>query len=154
MKTCRGSEGIGPYVQVYGQLHSRRKEPQYPLDRSVSGPQSRSGRCGVHKTISCPCRESNPGRPPCRYTSGTNSKFRLMFSLPYRDEKLWGRQRINICVCTKSEHTKTCKASDINALADRGFSQRLLWRVLTFRRGTSSVATPKRRLTSTGLYRV
>jgi hypothetical protein len=37
---------------------------QYPLDRSLGGPQSRSGRGGEEKeSLACLCRESNHGRP-------------------------------------------------------------------------------------------
>jgi hypothetical protein len=36
-----------------------RKNPWYPLDRRLCGPQDRSGRCGDEKNP-CLCRESNP----------------------------------------------------------------------------------------------
>jgi hypothetical protein len=38
------------------------KSHRYSLDRRVSGPQSRSGRCGEGTNL-YECRESNPGRP-------------------------------------------------------------------------------------------
>jgi hypothetical protein len=60
-------------MEVSGQLHAPaalppRKEPQYPLDRKLGGPQSRPGRDGEEK-ISCLFRESNPGRPASSYTN-------------------------------------------------------------------------------------
>jgi hypothetical protein len=42
------------------------KGPQYPLDRSLGGPQRRSGRNGEEKMLTC--RESNPSRAAHRYT--------------------------------------------------------------------------------------
>jgi hypothetical protein len=45
---------------IYPWVKSRR----YPLDRRLSGSQSRSGRGGEEKgSYYCPCRELNPGRP-------------------------------------------------------------------------------------------
>jgi hypothetical protein len=41
--------------------------PRYPKDRSLVGPQSRSGRCRENRSI-LHCRESNPGRPARHYT--------------------------------------------------------------------------------------
>jgi len=43
----------------------RGKEPPYPLDRRIRGPQSRSGHCGgeERKSHDCTCRKFNPGRP-------------------------------------------------------------------------------------------
>jgi hypothetical protein len=43
-------------MKVRSQLHAPAalppgKEPQYPLDRRLGGRQSRSGHCGVHKTL-------------------------------------------------------------------------------------------------------
>jgi hypothetical protein len=60
MKTYRGSGRIAPRIlnlrsmTVSGQLHapdalSPGKSPRYPLDRRLSGPQSRSGRGGGEK---------------------------------------------------------------------------------------------------------
>jgi hypothetical protein len=40
-------------------VHARGYSSRYALDRRLSGPQSRYGRCGE---VSCPCRESNPGK--------------------------------------------------------------------------------------------
>jgi hypothetical protein len=50
-----------------GQLHaraalSRGNSPRYPLDRRLSGLQSRSGYCGVEKNL-LPRLESKPDRP-------------------------------------------------------------------------------------------
>jgi hypothetical protein len=50
-------------VEVSGQLHAPDalppgKEPWYPLDRRLSGRQSRSGRCGEEKNLDC--QESIP----------------------------------------------------------------------------------------------
>jgi hypothetical protein len=54
-------------MEVSGQIHASAalppgKDPQYPLDRRLGGPQSRSGRCGVENRI--------PAVQPvaCRYT--------------------------------------------------------------------------------------
>jgi hypothetical protein len=46
------------------QLYSPGKSPRYPLDRSLGGTQSRSGRGGEEKNP-CPFLESNSGRPAC-----------------------------------------------------------------------------------------
>jgi hypothetical protein len=62
-----------------GQLHAPAAlspgiEPRYPLD----GPKILSGSCGVKK-ISCPCRESKPGRIPTelpRLTESLNSQLK------------------------------------------------------------------------------
>jgi hypothetical protein len=55
-------------MEVSGQLHAPAgltagKEPLYPLDRRVGGPQSRSGRSGEEKNSQPPSRESNPRTP-------------------------------------------------------------------------------------------
>jgi hypothetical protein len=44
-------------------LYPRGKSSRYPLDRRLSGFQSRSGRCGVEENLFCPRRKSNPGCP-------------------------------------------------------------------------------------------
>jgi hypothetical protein len=55
-------------MEVSGQLHTsaalppRGKSPWYPLDRSLGGPQSRSGRGGEDKNSS-PRQESNHRTP-------------------------------------------------------------------------------------------
>jgi hypothetical protein len=54
-------------MEVSGQLHAPAalppgKSPWYPLDRSLGGPQSRSGRGGFRKIPSTRW-ESNPDRP-------------------------------------------------------------------------------------------
>jgi hypothetical protein len=47
-----------------GRFTPRGKSLQYPLDKRLDGPQSRSGGSGEEKiSLSRPCRESNPGRP-------------------------------------------------------------------------------------------
>jgi hypothetical protein len=50
-----------------GQIHAptlyiRGKNPKYPLDRKLCGPQNRYGRCGEEEDP-CPYWESNLGRP-------------------------------------------------------------------------------------------
>jgi hypothetical protein len=58
-------------MEVSGHFHapaalSSRKEPRYPLDRRLGGPQSRSGRDGENKNSNhCIFRQLNPGRPGC-----------------------------------------------------------------------------------------
>jgi hypothetical protein len=54
-------------MEVSGQLHVLAalppgKDPLYQMDRSLDEPQGSSGRGGKEEN-SCPCRESNPGRP-------------------------------------------------------------------------------------------
>jgi hypothetical protein len=54
-------------MEVSGQLHVPaalllEKDPRYPLDRRLGGPQSWSGHGGEEKT-SQSCRESNPRTP-------------------------------------------------------------------------------------------
>jgi hypothetical protein len=51
-----------------GQLHApaalpQRKEPRYPLDRGLGGPQSRSGRSGEEKNFALPGLELRPPSP-------------------------------------------------------------------------------------------
>jgi len=38
-------------------LYLRGKNPWYPLNRRLGGPQSRSGRSDREKSLHCPCRE-------------------------------------------------------------------------------------------------
>jgi hypothetical protein len=47
---------LGTRLEVSGQFHAPPalllgKEPPVPMDRKLSGPQSRSGRCGVEKHL-------------------------------------------------------------------------------------------------------
>jgi hypothetical protein len=62
MKTYCGSGGIGPLILDIGTrrwvvsftprpLYSKGKNPRYPLDRRLGGPQSRSGCGGVVKNF-------------------------------------------------------------------------------------------------------
>jgi hypothetical protein len=57
------------------------KEPPYPLDGRLSGPQSRSG-CSRIAKVFCPCRVSNPAveSAPRRYT-GLQNKLKLHLQL-------------------------------------------------------------------------
>jgi hypothetical protein len=67
-----GSGGIAPLTLALdgGEWSASRpghftpggKNPRYPLDRRLGGPQNRSRRGGVERDLS-PCRESNPDRP-------------------------------------------------------------------------------------------
>jgi len=51
-------------MKVSSQLHLRRKNPWYPLDKRLGGQQSQSRRSDKEKKyLLCPCQESNPGRP-------------------------------------------------------------------------------------------
>jgi hypothetical protein len=78
MQALRGRGGIAPthsrprhYMGVSGQRHDpaalypRGKDPRYPLDRGLGGPQSRSGHRGYRKNpLSLPGIEPrSPGRP-------------------------------------------------------------------------------------------
>jgi hypothetical protein len=48
-------------MEVSGQFHARDNSPQYPLGRSMCGPQSQFGPGGEGKySHRCPCRESIP----------------------------------------------------------------------------------------------
>jgi hypothetical protein len=47
-------------------LYRRGKSPRYTFDRRLGGP--RAGLDAAEKTKILHCRESNPGRPACRYT--------------------------------------------------------------------------------------
>jgi hypothetical protein len=74
MKAYWGSGGIAPRILDLGtrcmwvvsftprSLYPQGKSPWYPLDRRLSGPQSRSGR-GVKRKIPSSRRESNPRTP-------------------------------------------------------------------------------------------
>jgi hypothetical protein len=69
-------------MEVSGQFHAQaalpsRKEPQYPLDRRLGGPQSRSGRRGEEKILTLQGLELRPlGRP-----SRSQSLYRLRYHL-------------------------------------------------------------------------
>jgi len=52
------------------------KEPRYPLDRRLCGPQWRSGRDG-EENKSLPSRESNPGYPICSVVTILNELSQL-----------------------------------------------------------------------------
>jgi hypothetical protein len=55
------------------QLYPRGKSPRYQFDSRLSGPQNRSGRCGIEKNfLALP--KSNPGRP-----AGSVSLYRLRY---------------------------------------------------------------------------
>jgi len=41
-------------------LYPPKRNPQYPMDRTLSGPQRWSGCSGEEKNL---CQESNPGHP-------------------------------------------------------------------------------------------
>jgi hypothetical protein len=58
--------------------YSHGKTPQYPLDRRLSRPQSRSGRGGEERNL-CPCRESNPDRPSRGLTNSTKMQCQKYF---------------------------------------------------------------------------
>jgi hypothetical protein len=68
MKAYGGSGCIDPHfltLGTSGQLHapaalSPGKEPPYPLDRRLSGPQSRSGRLGEEKILHYRDSNSDP----------------------------------------------------------------------------------------------
>jgi hypothetical protein len=52
-------------MEVSGQLHTLAnlppgKEPRYPLDRRLGGPQSRFGRCGEENILALPEIEPGP----------------------------------------------------------------------------------------------
>jgi hypothetical protein len=49
-------------MEVSGKLHTLGKEPRYPLNKRLGGPQSRSGRFG--EEILVPARILTPARPP------------------------------------------------------------------------------------------
>jgi hypothetical protein len=77
MKTYWGSGGIAPFILDLGTrwrsvisftprpLYSQGKNPLYPLDRRLGGPQSRSGRGGEEKNSQPPpgIETWNPDRP-------------------------------------------------------------------------------------------
>jgi hypothetical protein len=52
--------GVSGQHHAPAALYPRGKDPRYPLDRRLGGPQSRSGPRGK---ILCFCRGSKPGRP-------------------------------------------------------------------------------------------
>jgi hypothetical protein len=69
-----GSEGIAPpfltsALDGSGELHTPaalplgEEPPQYPLNKRLSGPQSRSGRCGEQKNHALPGIEPGPSSP-------------------------------------------------------------------------------------------
>jgi hypothetical protein len=82
MKTYWGSVGIAPRIFNIGPrwrwvvsftpwpLYPRRKSPQYPVDRRLGGPQSRSWRGGEEKKIPSLLLPGNdPVRPGCSLVS-------------------------------------------------------------------------------------
>jgi hypothetical protein len=64
--------GVSGQRHAPAALYPRGKDPRYPLDRRLGGPQSRSGRRDRRKIL-CPCRGSNPDRP-ARSQTFTKSK--------------------------------------------------------------------------------
>jgi hypothetical protein len=61
------------------QLYPRRKNPQYPLDRRLGGPQSRSGRRGEKKILTLPGLELRTlGRPARNPVAVSNALSRLL----------------------------------------------------------------------------
>jgi hypothetical protein len=75
-------------------IYPRGKSPQYPLDRSLDGPQNRSG-CGgkQEKSHNCPCRESNSGHPASTYRLSSCD----IGCSPYRK-----KFKQKLCILTKS----------------------------------------------------
>jgi hypothetical protein len=70
MKTYGGSGAVfthswpGHWMEVSGQLHGRGKSPRYRLGRRLGESQSWCQRGGEEKkSLHCPYRESNSGRP-------------------------------------------------------------------------------------------
>jgi hypothetical protein len=65
-------------------LYLQGKSPQYPLDRSLDGPQSRSGRGGEKKNSQPPQRIEpyNPDRPACSLLAIPIELSRLLLPLP------------------------------------------------------------------------
>jgi hypothetical protein len=62
-------------------LYLRSKNPQYPWDRRLGGPQSQSGQGGEEKNSHhCPCRELNPGCPACSLVTILTELSTPMFS--------------------------------------------------------------------------
>jgi hypothetical protein len=53
-------DGVSGQPHASAALYMPGKDPRYPLDRRLGGPQSRSGHRGK---ILCLCLESSPGRP-------------------------------------------------------------------------------------------
>jgi hypothetical protein len=56
-------------MEVSGQLHASvafplGKDPRYPLDRKLGGPQSRSGRCEEENNFSTPAGKRTPPVQP------------------------------------------------------------------------------------------
>jgi hypothetical protein len=88
-------------MEVNGQLHApaalpQGKEPRYPLDRRLGGPQSRSGRNGEEKN-SHPRRESNTRTPiaqPIKDVTMSLSSCRQKANLGWEKEvrKIFGRR--------------------------------------------------------------
>jgi hypothetical protein len=88
-------------------LYPRRKRPWYPLNKGLSGSQSRSGRYGVGKN-SCTYREFNPGPPVLQPVARRPLLYRLSYSgnmgRCYRN-----MQRATLFnVATKERTTLTC----------------------------------------------
>jgi hypothetical protein len=61
-------------------FHPRRKNPRYPLNRRLGGPQSRSESGGEEKKSLCPCRESYPGRPARSLVTNLTELSRLLYT--------------------------------------------------------------------------
>jgi hypothetical protein len=79
-------------MEVSGQFHASvalppEKEPQFPLDRGLGGPQSRSGR-GVEK--------KNSYLPPGLEPRSSNRPARSLYRLSYPGSKWNHRQQVFI----------------------------------------------------------
>jgi hypothetical protein len=106
-----------------------RKSPRNPLDASLGGPQSRSGRCEEKKNIPCPSRKSNPGRPAsspslCRliYRGSLlrNNLFRKLDRFPSSGKAVAGSY------FRKSVIENWPQSLDICCCPDRNSNQRLI----------------------------
>jgi hypothetical protein len=71
-------------------LYPQGKSPWYPLDRRLSGPQSRSGRCGLEKN-SQPRRESNPRTPIVQPVAQRYTDRAITASYGHEDEHKKGK---------------------------------------------------------------
>jgi hypothetical protein len=68
-------------------LYPQGKSPRYPLNRSLDGPQSRSGRCGEEKILTLPGLELRPfGRPARRQSL---CRLRRILVEMYKKYHLW-----------------------------------------------------------------
>jgi hypothetical protein len=100
-------------MKVNGQLHSRRKSPQYLMDRRLGEPQV--GMHAVRKRKLLPCQESNPGCPAhglSLYYPGNLSFLMIIFKYMCKIRNIRTLPEIFKTICTSVKMLTSSNTSD------------------------------------------